>query len=410
MDKNTTLTVENLSKKFCRTLKRSLYYGTLDITKSMLGIKYDTSSLRKAEFWAIKNINFSLKRGDTLGVIGLNGSGKSTLLRLITGIYPPDTGSITYKGRIGALIAVGAGFHPHMTGKENIYLNGTILGMSRKEINSKVDEIIEFADIGDFLEAPVSTYSSGMRVRLGFSIAVHSNPDILLVDEVLAVGDAGFRIKAFNAITKLMSNSTVVFVSHSMPLVSRVCNKLLLMKNGFIDYYGYDIAEGIERYMDMFLGEVAAIEYNDYCAIHSIELYNEDQVYIEDNNKMPAIKYLDNMRVIIDLEVDRRFESFLIMLQFTDKDMKIVAQYLSNQFQEMFRNEGERMKININIDDCPLTNGEYSVTIFVSSPDNRTSRLEHLAVYRHYLKFKVSGLSNILYSPILFKGTWNKLV
>ena len=166
------LRVENLCKKFCPTLKHSMYYGAIDTVRSMLGVAYATDQLRKNEFWALDDICFELRKGEALGIIGANGSGKSTLLRLITGIFPPDKGRIAFKGRIGALIAVGAGFHPYMTGRENIYLNGTILGMTRREIDAKLDAIIDFADIGDFLEAPISTYSSGMRVRLGFAIAV----------------------------------------------------------------------------------------------------------------------------------------------------------------------------------------------------------------------------------------------
>ncbi|MBE9531297.1 MAG: ABC transporter ATP-binding protein, partial [Proteobacteria bacterium] len=191
------ISIKNLSKKFCTHLKRSMAYGIIDLSKNLVGIKPNTEELRRDEFWALDNMNFELKRGEVLGLIGLNGCGKTTLLRLLTGIFPPDKGEITIKGRVGALIAVGAGFHPHMTGRENIYLNGTILGMSAKELDACFDDIIEFAEIGDFIEAPVSTYSSGMRVRLGFAIAIHINPDILLIDEVLAVGDLNFSIKCF---------------------------------------------------------------------------------------------------------------------------------------------------------------------------------------------------------------------
>lgn len=181
--------VTNLRKKFCRSLKRGLLYGSTDVARAMVGFPQKDVNLRKGEFWALDDISFKLKRGESLGLIGANGCGKSTLLRLLTGIFPPDCGDIKIRGRMASLIAVGAGFHPHMSGADNIYLNGVLLGLSRQEIRAAFNEIVEFAEIGEFIHAPVSTYSSGMRVRLGFSIAVQSRPEILLVDEVMSVGD-----------------------------------------------------------------------------------------------------------------------------------------------------------------------------------------------------------------------------
>lgn len=228
----TVIKVEGLYKKFCRNLKRSMVYSAIDTTRSMMGVNYDTSALRKDEFWALHNINFELRKGETLGIIGINGSGKSTLLRLLTGIFPPDVGSIAVKGRIGALIAVGAGFHPHMTGKENIYLNGTILGMSKKEIDQKYDDIVSFAEIGDFLEAPVTTYSSGMKVRLGFAVAVHVEPEVLLIDEVLSVGDISFRKKCMAKMEEIKNKSSIIFISHNMTQVERICDRVILLNKG----------------------------------------------------------------------------------------------------------------------------------------------------------------------------------
>lgn len=236
---DTIIKVENLHKKFCQSLKRSMLYGTIDATRSILGLPIENVDLRKKEFWALQDINFELKRGETLGLIGQNGCGKTTLLRLINGLFPPDKGKITIKGRIGALIAVGAGFHPHMTGRENIFLNGTILGMSKSELKSKFDEIVDFAEIGDFIDSPVATYSSGMTVRLGFAIAIHCDPDILLLDEILAVGDGRFQQKCFSKIAKILKTGTsVIFVSHSMPTVQMICKDAAYMENGRIDAYG----------------------------------------------------------------------------------------------------------------------------------------------------------------------------
>lgn len=233
MDKDTVIKVENLSKKFCRSLRRSMFYGSLDVARDMFGISRNREKLRPSEFFALENINFELKKGEALGIIGQNGSGKTTLLRIINGIFPPDKGKIQIRGRMSALIAVGAGFHPHMTGRENIYLNGTILGMTRKEIDKKFKEIIDFADIGKFIDAPVSTYSSGMTVRLGFSIAIHSTPEILLADEVLAVGDLNFALKCYRKISEYRDRGgSIILVSHGMQLVRNVCNKVLWIDKG----------------------------------------------------------------------------------------------------------------------------------------------------------------------------------
>lgn len=302
-ESDVVLRVENLHKKFCRTLKHSMFYGVIDSVRSMLGIHYATDQLRKHEFWALKDICFELHKGETLGIIGANGSGKSTLLRLITGIYPPDSGRIAFKGRIGALIAVGAGFHPHMTGSENIYLNGTILGMTRREINDRLDEIIDFADIGDFLEAPVSTYSSGMRVRLGFAIAIHSEPDILLIDEILAVGDVGFQLKCFDKIGELRkSGVATLLVSHNLQHISMFCRRVLLLDQGRVEYCG-DIETGLTTYKKHFThifgssGEIEKIATGTSdCKVLNIEFHPA----LLDNTI--RLKNLDDLEIVIHFE------------------------------------------------------------------------------------------------------------
>lgn len=233
MPSDTVVHVEHLHKKFCRNLKRSLFYGTLDVTRDMLGLPYDYGALRPTEFWALQDINFTLKRGEALAIIGQNGSGKTTLLRILNGIFPPDRGRASVRGRIGALLAVGAGFHPHMTGRENIWLNGTILGMSRREVAERFDAIVDFADIGDFLDAPVATYSSGMNVRLGFAIAIQAEPEIMLADEALAVGDLQFTLKCYRKISEYRkSGGALILVSHGMQLVRNTCQQALWIDKG----------------------------------------------------------------------------------------------------------------------------------------------------------------------------------
>jgi lipopolysaccharide transport system ATP-binding protein len=200
--------------------------------------------------WAIKDINFSVKQGEVLGVIGRNGAGKSTLLKIISQITSPTNGNIKIKGRIASLLEVGTGFHNEMTGRENIFLNGTLLGMTKREIQSKLDEIVDFAGVALYLDTPVKRYSSGMLVRLGFAVAAFLEPEILIVDEVLAVGDAEFQKKALGRMQDVSKNDgrTVLFVSHNMGAIRQLCQKAALLGNGSLEYLG-DVSEAITKYL-----------------------------------------------------------------------------------------------------------------------------------------------------------------
>jgi lipopolysaccharide transport system ATP-binding protein len=238
--------VENVSKKFCRSLKKSLWYGVQDIGSEMMGIKYD-HELRPDEFWSVKDVSFELRRGECLGLVGRNGAGKSTLLRMLNGLIKPDRGFIEMQGRVGALIALGTGFNPILTGRENIYVNGSVLGLSKTEIDGKIEEIIEFAGIDGFIDSPVQGYSSGMQVRLGFAVATALSPDVLILDEVLAVGDAAFRNKCYRRIANVRKNAAVIFVSHNMEQVARICDKVLVMSLGEVAFSG-SLEQGIAVY------------------------------------------------------------------------------------------------------------------------------------------------------------------
>jgi len=198
---------------------------------------------------ALNDISFSLHEGDRLGVIGKNGSGKTTLLKLIAGITKQQKGSIKVNGRVVSLIDLSAGFHPDLTGEENIYLNGLVIGMNRKEISEKKNSIIKFADIGKFIDAPLYTYSSGMRLRLGFSVAIHSNPDLLLLDEGFAVGDENFRKKANKKILAFKKQTkTLIMVSHWLGELERNCNKVLWLENGkVVAYGGKEVLDSYEK-------------------------------------------------------------------------------------------------------------------------------------------------------------------
>jgi len=251
MGREALISVKEVSKKFCRNLARSIKYGMQDVARDLMGIDSEPERLRGDEFWAVDNVSFELRTGETLGIIGPNGSGKTTILKMLNGIFMPDKGRIEVQGKVGALIAIGAGFHPLLSGRENIYVSGAILGMSKKEIDKKFDSIVEFADIGDFLDSPVKFYSDGMYVKLGFAVAIHCEPDILLIDEILSVGDLKFQSKCFKFLTDsvIKKGCSVIFISHNRYAIQDVCSRALYLKNGKMMQIG-DAAGVIERYLE----------------------------------------------------------------------------------------------------------------------------------------------------------------
>lgn len=232
-DSDLLISVDNVSKKFCRNLKQSLLYGVQDICTEIIGVSRRSDTLRPQEFWALKDVSFQLRRGEALGLIGANGAGKSTLLRIISGLINPDTGYVKVRGKLAPLIALGAGFNPILTGRENIYANMSILGLSTPEITARFQDVIDFAGIADAIDAPVQTYSSGMAARLGFACAVHIEPDVLLIDEVLAVGDINFRVKCYQKLAQLRQAGTAfILVSHNPHVVLNVCENSLYLAKG----------------------------------------------------------------------------------------------------------------------------------------------------------------------------------
>jgi lipopolysaccharide transport system ATP-binding protein len=257
---NTIIQVEHLSKAYRIGLeekKSDTLSGTfLQAIKAPFNNLRALRNLRKSTgddktlFWALKDINFEVKEGEVLGIIGHNGAGKSTLLKILSRITEPTEGRIKIKGRVSSLLEVGTGFHPDLTGRENIYMNGTILGMRKREIDQKLDEIIEFSGVSQHIDTPVKRYSSGMTVRLAFSVAAHLDPEILIVDEVLAVGDAEFQKKAMGRMQQVSKGSgrTVLFVSHNMAAVKSLCNSAILLQHGSIYLQG-DVHKIIDKYL-----------------------------------------------------------------------------------------------------------------------------------------------------------------
>lgn len=238
-DSDVLIRVENVSKKFCRSLKRSLWYGVQDIAAEVIG-QGSSDKLRAGEFWALKDISFELRRGEALGLVGANGAGKTTLLRIISGLIKPDAGSLRIRGRVAPLIALGAGFNPILSGRENIYVNMAILGLTKAEIDQRFDEVVEFAEIGEAIDTPVQSYSSGMAARLGFACAIHTEPDILLIDEVLSVGDTRFQSKCYRKLDILRNRKvSIIMVSHNSEAILGVCHRAIYIEKGILKKDGY---------------------------------------------------------------------------------------------------------------------------------------------------------------------------
>ncbi|WP_292010859.1 ABC transporter ATP-binding protein [Chryseobacterium sp.] len=391
--------VDGVSKKFCKQLNKSLLYGVQDLITGVIGNSKERN-LRDAEFWAVDNISFELKRGECLGLLGHNGAGKSTLLKVLNGLILPDRGRVEMRGRVNALIELGAGFNPILTGRENIYNNASVLGISKTETDKRLDEIIAFSELEEFIDTPVQYYSSGMKVRLGFSVAAHMEPDILILDEVLAVGDAGFRIKSFNKMMELMKNCAVLFVSHSMPNVARVCNKVMYMDHGQNLYFGDDTHKGIEMYFDKFDSETSYIETNiagDFENFKVNGMDTQDSIVIAQYGKEFSLEF----DAVIN---DSTVKNFYAGIQITDKDLKSVAIHFTNKFHKNFVNEG-RNHIKLSFPDLELIDGEYAVTYFVATNDDGPeNQYRYLIFYRNYVKFKVLGLNDSPYTSVFMKG------
>ncbi|MEO8195848.1 MAG: ABC transporter ATP-binding protein [Thermoanaerobaculia bacterium] len=239
MSTTSLVAVEAVSKKFCRDLEQSLRYGLKDIARALVGGSADPGTLRAGEFWALRDVSLAVASGECVGVIGPNGAGKSTLLKLIHGRLPPDRGSIRLRGKLAAISELGIGFNPVLSGRENIFHNAALLGLSRSETAGLLAQIIEFSELEEFIDAPVFTYSSGMRARLGYAVAAHLEPDALLIDEVLTVGDLAFRRKCVQHMQRFLARGrSVLLVSHDMYTVQTLCTRAIYLERGEVAFAG----------------------------------------------------------------------------------------------------------------------------------------------------------------------------
>jgi lipopolysaccharide transport system ATP-binding protein len=379
----TLIKVEGLSKKFCRNLKKSMWYGMQDIGSELLGRRHGTDGvLRQDEFWAAKDINFELKRGECLGLIGHNGAGKTTLLRMLNGLIRPDQGRIEMRGKVGALIALGAGFNPILTGRENIYVNAAVLGMSKQHVDSKIDEIIDYAEIREFINSPVQTYSSGMNVRLGFAVAaILIEPDILFLDEVLAVGDIGFAIKCLNTVRQLTNKSAVVFVSHNMQQISRFCTRVMVMDHGHVLLDSPNPAEGIDQYYGLVKHK------QQTSGTGEAEILGVDLTVNNQNveSAEPTIPQGAELGITIKIRINGTRSGSTMNVNIVDAAMNmIVTMPVYNTEGKLSRLPSGMLEIRMSLGAVELTSGKYSITIGVIDSDTKVvlARVQGLSPFR----------------------------
>lgn len=324
---------------------------------------------------ALKDININIKQGESVGFIGLNGSGKTTALKLIAGITRPSSGRISVKGRIGALIQVGTGFHPELTGRENIFLYGVILGMSRKYIKSRFNDIVEFAGLGNFMDTPVKKYSSGMYIRLGFSVAAHLEPDIILIDEVLAVGDYSFREKSLNKIKEIKKmGTTIIFVSHNLEQVRTICDKTVYLEKGKMKMY-----DETDRVIREYITDIVQPENNDI----RVEKFSGDiDMDVEILSSMDAIASENAIKM--KLNISNKSDVPLLF--------KVVFRGCSNNLQFVINSRGH---------DISIGKGVYSKTVTVNSLMFRQGLYAlDVELYNYQTDVMMHRIANVCYFEI----------
>ena len=370
--------VEHLSKKFCRGLKRSLWYGIRDIGSELMGLRRKSSKLRKDEFWALKDVNFEIHKGELVGLIGANGAGKTTLLKALSGLIKPDEGEITIRGKIQALIALGAGFNPVLTGRENIYINGAVLGFTKKEMDVLLEDILEFSEMREFIDMPVRSYSSGMHVRLGFAVAVNLKPDILIVDEVLAVGDASFRRKARNKMMELLhSGISVLFVSHNIALVSSLTSRCIYLDKGRVVSIGPSdkitslyLSDSIKKAKEKETKKRTAVYQGDllmeaaYMTVPDAFVLRDFRFTDSAGNTTTEFRTFDDVRIEFELDFLKQTENVTLAINFRDQIEDIVI-----SSTKMYLNSGPCegiMKVECLISNNKLREGNFNIGFYVS--------------------------------------------
>ncbi|MEM9365553.1 MAG: ABC transporter ATP-binding protein [Planctomycetota bacterium] len=368
-DGEVLIRAEGVGKKFCRDLRKSLWYGVCDSAAAInpwWSSNKTVPGLRPGEFWANQDIDFEVRRGECLGLIGPNGAGKTTLLKMIGVLIRPDAGRLEIRGSVGGLIALEAGFNPVLSGRDNVMINGAILGLSRRVIKDRMDEIVDFAGIPEAIDAPVQTYSSGMRVRLGFAVAVCLiQPDVLLLDEVLAVGDAAFRAKCYNAVAKLRESTATIFVSHNMALVSTIASQGLVLHRGKVACLG-SISEAVSSYES--LNETAGDD--PHLLLHDeVRGAKFSLAHGAEHLKTGLLNLGDSLRIDVTLDAAIGFRCVYFDIVFYDRAGEVVGHWSGPQHGKTFS-----VQVGMNSEACViervnLTHGRYALGIVIRCQD-----------------------------------------
>ena len=349
------LSLNNVSKHFTLRHENSIKERVLFFKKS---------KTTKSDFIALKDLSFDLRAGHTIGLIGHNGSGKSTLLKIIGGIIDPTEGEILRRGRLAALLELGAGFHPDLTGRENVFMNAAILGMDREETENKFDQIVEFAGIGEFIDTQVKFYSSGMYVRLGFSVAIHTDPDILLVDEVLAVGDEAFQRKCLEKISEFQKDGrTIVLVTHNLSQVLDLCDRAILLDHGTLVFDGpaSDAVEEFRKILNSSDSNPTPVPIGD-SLIQTVSVLNSD------SHTTSVVKLGTNFQISVKLKKFFETPNLICSLAIMNRQNQLVFGCQVNRTSQ--NGIQDEALVNFKIEDARLSSGIYSINISLVNGDN----------------------------------------
>jgi lipopolysaccharide transport system ATP-binding protein len=367
--------IRNIGKKYNISHQRGGYLTLRDVITNIFRnpfgflkkkAKVIIGRSRTEEFWALDDVSFDVEKGDVIGIIGHNGAGKSTLLKILSQITPPTTGEIKINGRVGSLLEVGTGFHPELTGRENIFLNGAILGMKRDDIVKKFDEIVEFSGVQKFLDTPVKYYSSGMYVRLAFSVAAHMEPDVLIIDEVLAVGDAEFQKKCLGKMDDITRKEgrTILFVSHNLAAIQNLCKKCILLENGKIKFFG-DTDQAIFEYTKKGLVNEPFKKIKPENHIRGTYEAKIKNVKISNGSGSLAGSFLINEKISFEVDylVTEKSRELSFWVLFSDQNGLVVLNSLQKDSRELIRPVVGEQKIKIDFDNLGLMPGVYMIAI-----------------------------------------------
>jgi len=416
--------VKNISKRYNITHQKGGYVALRDVITNVAKkpfkflkhkAKVVVGKADKEEFWALKDINFTVRRGEAIGIIGANGAGKSTLLKILSQITPPTTGEIKIKGKVASLLEVGTGFHPELTGRENIFLNGAILGMTKKEIAKKFNKIVEFAGIQKFIDTPVKRYSSGMYVRLAFAVAAHMEPDILVVDEVLAVGDAEFQKKCLGKMDEVTKQAgrTILFVSHNMAAVQNLCQRCILLEEGKIKMIG-ETKEVVAKYLnnrtDLLktpLKDRKDRRGNGLVKFTDFHIEDEQGNILEDQN----IKSGSNITFVLGYECDdvSKVSNIDVGISLHTHDSLTLSVLYSSYLGKIFQNISPTGEFRFTLKELMLIEGDYRVgaRIIVNGAESDWPQ-NGIGLFKvnqnNFYTSKNNGFKNK--APLLLKGKW----